>query len=36
VADQALPAQRFSGDAARAFVEQPAEVEMTAAHAGLR
>lgn len=36
VADQPLPAQRFSVEAARAFVEQTAEVEMTAAHAGLR
>jgi hypothetical protein len=35
VVGQPLPAQRFSSDAARAFVNQPAEVEMTQAHAGL-
>ncbi len=33
---QPVPAQRFTTAAARAFVDQPAELELTAAHAGLR
>jgi hypothetical protein len=36
VVDRPVPAQRFSSEAARAFVNQPAEVEMTQAHAGLQ